>query len=354
MLVLPILDVEALQTAGHEIGAWPELATGDFDGQLPPPMKLLLAGDPAAASAMERLGADFDFFDVDPDDAEQLAACAALARSIKELVEELAASDREAVRIRLQRALGGELSDAEAQLLIAGLSQDVVADAARDWGMLPDAASEDASAGNDATQPARFDPPSANYELRFDEAGRWTYDAATLSIRYRPIAHADPVLGSWLNVVAETHNLIQHSLPLAMFEALASPTAAGLCASCHSVEKTAGESLLVNWRAADRTHEPRSLTKFSHRPHLLLPQLADCTSCHAMDSAAATATAYTGYDPHHFVSDFSAMSKQQCAACHTAKAAGENCAQCHNYHVDRIESWRFESIEKDGHQDTKP
>ena len=76
MFALPTLDVDALREAGHDIGPWPEEATGDFDGRLPPVMKLLLAGDPAAAEAMATLGADFDFFDVDPDDPEQLAACA--------------------------------------------------------------------------------------------------------------------------------------------------------------------------------------------------------------------------------------------------------------------------------------
>ena len=59
MFALPTLDVEALKAAGHDIGAWPEAATGDFDGRLPPVMKLLLAGDPAAAQAMATLGAGF-------------------------------------------------------------------------------------------------------------------------------------------------------------------------------------------------------------------------------------------------------------------------------------------------------
>ena len=61
MLALPTLDVDALKAAGHDIGPWPEAATGDFDGRLPPMMKLLLAADPAAAEAMTTLGADFEF-----------------------------------------------------------------------------------------------------------------------------------------------------------------------------------------------------------------------------------------------------------------------------------------------------
>jgi hypothetical protein len=83
MLVLPTLDVDALKTAGHNIGPWPAAATGDFDGRLPPAMKLLLAADPSAAKAMAMLGEDFEFLDVDRDDDKQLAACADLAAAIK-------------------------------------------------------------------------------------------------------------------------------------------------------------------------------------------------------------------------------------------------------------------------------
>jgi hypothetical protein len=91
---------------------------------------------------------------------------------------------------------------------------------------------------------------------------------------------------------------------------------------------------VINWRAYDRTVEPRGFTKFSHGPHLLLPQFADCTRCHAIDRAASAATTYTDLDPGRFVGDFAPMSKRQCAECHTAKAAGDACQKCHNYHVE--------------------
>ena len=47
-------------------------------------MKLLLAADPAAAQAMATLGADFEFHDVDPEDAQQLAACGRPGRGDQE------------------------------------------------------------------------------------------------------------------------------------------------------------------------------------------------------------------------------------------------------------------------------
>jgi hypothetical protein len=71
-----------------------------------------------------------------------------------------------------------------------------------------------------------------------------------------------------------------------------------------------------------------------------LPQLADCTTCHALDSQANTTASYADHDPHHFASEFQPMSKQKCAECHTATAAGDSCQSCHRYHVDGIEDWR--------------
>jgi hypothetical protein len=154
----------------------------------------------------------------------------------------------------------------------------------------------------------------------------------SFSIRYRPSAHADPVLATWLNVLAETPDLQSRPVAAAMFKELTKPTASGLCISCHSVERTQ-TGLTFNWRAYDRTKDLRGFTKFSHKPHLLLSNLSDCTHCHAIDPAAATAS-YRGYDATPFASDFLPLSKRQCIECHTAKAAGNACQQCHNYHVE--------------------
>ncbi len=176
--------------------------------------------------------------------------------------------------------------------------------------------------------------------IAFALAGKWVRDDQSLSIRYHPGGHSDPVLATWLNVLAETPDLNQKPIAAAMFKELSKPTAPGLCVSCHSVEQAAAGELVINWRAYDRTAEPRGFTKFSHKPHLLLPQLADCTHCHSIDGAASVATPYADVDPQRFVSDFAAMSKRQCTQCHTTKAAGDRCQSCHNYHVESAEAWR--------------
>jgi hypothetical protein len=340
MLTLPTLDVDALRTAGHDVRGWPQRATGDFDGRLPPMMKLLLSAEPAAAQAMHSLGEDFEFLDVDPDDPRHLAACAALAAAIQQLFDELATSGTSAVRARLAGAIGRDVSDSEAKALVAGLSVDTL-DGAAAWLQL--AAS--------APRPLPREFGTAHQPSAYAPAGTWDRDDDSLTIRYRPAAHADPVLTSWLEILAATPDLARRPLALAAFKELSSPTAAGLCVTCHSVEQTDSESLSINWRAYDPASEPRGFTKFSHGPHLLLPDLNDCTACHAIDNRATTATTHAGWDPRRFASEFSPIAKSTCAGCHTTAAAGDRCQSCHNYHVEssgfRVQeprvAWRSEN-----------
>jgi hypothetical protein len=326
MIALPTLDVDALREAGHDIGPWPEHATGDFDGRLPSAMKLLLASDPAATEAIAKLGDDFDFFDVDPDDTEQLAACATLAAAIRELFIDFGKSEAGAVRERLTAALGGNVTAAEAAALVAGLSSDTLRGAA--W--LPQS---ERDLTNTALPSAEAKRPASLLATSFAPGGSWFRDDATLSIRYRPAAHADPVLASWLNLLTRS-DLPNQPITTSAFKELGNPLAPGLCVSCHGVEQTSGRALTINWRSYDGASASRAFTKFSHGPHLVLPQLADCTQCHEINDAADAAASYVDRNPHRFASEFRPISKRQCAECHTATAAGDRCQSCHNYHVN--------------------
>lgn len=341
MFVVPTVDVDALRAVGVDVGPWPEEATGDFDGRLPAAMKLLLAADPPAAEAMVTLGADFDFFDVDPDDEEQLRAAGKLAAAIKRLMAELSEVGPKAVRRRLSVMTGREIADEELNALVAGLSVDTLRPAVAEW--LPDSAGGDGPWNRGDTSngdEVRSDDGTDASVISFDPAGTWTRDDATLSIRYRPTGHADPVLATWLTATVELPNALGLPLKAALVKELTKPTAPGQCGSCHSVEGSKSGQLMVNWHAFNRLSEQRTLTKFDHGPHLLLPQLADCTACHALDPAANTAASYADYDPHTFVSEFLPISKRDCVQCHTPIAAGDHCQTCHNYHVDMVESWR--------------
>jgi predicted CXXCH cytochrome family protein len=343
MLALPTLDVDALREAGHDIGPWPANASGDFDGRLPPMMKLLLASDPAAAQAMVKLGPDFDFFDIDPDDPDQLAACATLAAAIKQLMLDFGNSGADIVRERLSAALGGDVAPASAAALTAGLSDDTFR-GAKDWLL------ESPSSGTSESSSFENKRPAPNLATAFAPGGTWFRDDTTLSIRYRPAAHADPVLVNWLQLVTRS-DLPMRPIRDAAFKELANPSAPGLCISCHSVEHAAGRSLTVNWRAYDRRSESRPFTKFSHGPHLVLPQLADCSSCHEIVDAAESGASYVKLDPHEHVQEFKMMPRRKCADCHTPTAAGDRCQSCHNYHV----SWETGgSLKLDASHPTTP
>ncbi len=235
MFALPTLDVDALREGGHDIGPWPEAATGDFDGRLPPVMKLLLASDPAAAEAMETLGDDFDFFDVDSDDPEQLAACATIAGAIRQLMLELGNSGTDVVRERLATSIGRGIAPAELAGLLAGLSADTLHGAAK-W--LPPSDFNSAK----PVAPRGEDKSTSVSKMAYDAAGTWFHDDDTLSIRYRPADHADPVLASWLQLATQS-DLSNEEIRNVVFKELADPTAPGLCVSCHSVEQTAAGAL---------------------------------------------------------------------------------------------------------------
>jgi hypothetical protein len=252
---------------------------------------------------MRVLGPDFDFFDIDPDDNAQLKAAAELAQASRRLLESL-----------------GQNENAASRGLVRGLPSSLVAKAQADW--LVDEASEDTP----VTQP-----------------GVWFADNASLSIRYQPTGHADSVLTAWLEaIVAEPDS----ALRAALLDGFTGPGAPGRCTTCHSIERaaspsaaTAGSSssantLTINWHALDRRQQPRGFTRFTHAPHLLPIELRDCNACHAINELADTSASYSGHNAASFVSDFHPVDKATCAACHKRTAVGEDCTQCHNYHVE--------------------
>jgi hypothetical protein len=344
IIAMPTLDVAAFRKAGIDVGTWPAAATGDFDGRMPPQMKLLLAGDPDAAKAIAQLGPSFEFSDIEADNAEQLRSAAALVQAIKRLLIELSQDAPNSIRTRMATALGRNIADVEVRPLLAGLSADTIRAATKQWLPNADVGSNpwDSSAFNRESSDVKDQKVEARTPIvkSYAQAGNWIRDDATSTIRYQPAAHADPVLATWLNLVIGTPKLDDRPLLSAVAKEFTKPTAPGQCAICHSVEQLSSDVLTISWRPYDRTIEGRTFTKFSHGPHLRLPQLADCTACHALDPQANTTASYTDHDPRRFASEFKPLSKQQCAQCHVSTAAGDSCQSCHRYHVDEVDEWR--------------
>ncbi len=137
---LPMIDHDAIRGASSAIGEWPAAATGDFDGELPEIMRLLLAADPKAAPALNRLGTNFQFGDVDPDDVQQVRDVTDVLWGIKLLLWDFSVDGKEVVRTRLGALLGNPVSDRELNDLTVGFDQMKFLRARLNW--LPDLANE--------------------------------------------------------------------------------------------------------------------------------------------------------------------------------------------------------------------
>ncbi len=130
---LPIVDLQAINSANHSIGNWPAGSTGDFDGELPAILQLLICSDPDSAKALERLGKGFQFIDIDPDDAGQLDDAAIVLWQIKFLLFDLSLNGKEAVRARLEKLLHVRIDDVKLDQLMGGLDKNYFAAIVAKW-----------------------------------------------------------------------------------------------------------------------------------------------------------------------------------------------------------------------------
>jgi len=315
LLSLPMLEIAAFEDAGLDVGTWPEDASDEFDGALPPLAKLLLLADPNADAALKTLGVDFDFFDVDPTDDELLQAAADIVQATKKLLSELATSGHTAISARVSAVLGREISQHELAELVAHLTPESLAVIDQQW-----LSADPVEATNDT-------------DSQLVSGGGWFRDDLTLSIRYLPSGHDDPWLASWIDVLTEATAGPHSEAAETLLKGLMKPTAAGQCGSCHSVDRESDGRLAVQWLAKQAANPNAEFTKFSHRPHLTQAELIDCQACHQIDSSANVMASYAELSHLVFEQGFRPITKQQCAECHKADAAGASCLQCHRYHV---------------------
>jgi hypothetical protein len=314
---LPMIDTETLSDEGHDVGTWPEQATGEFDGALPLVTKFLLLSDEQAAKGIQLLGADFDFYDVDPADPTQLAAAADVIAALKKFTDELSARGHAAIGERLQDILGRKITAKELAAVAAHLSPENSAAISKLWF---------AAEPSDSTSDQRDEKSRLS-------GGGWTRNDETFVLRYRPTGHADPWLTTWIDLLAEASGGPREKVAESLLLQMMKPTAPGLCGSCHSVDRTARGSLTVNWRALQAPSVGTHFTVFSHAPHTLQAELADCTACHRINEKSMVMETYKAQDAKVFATGFHALTKQDCATCHKPGAAGDSCTQCHRYHV---------------------
>jgi hypothetical protein len=163
------------------------------------------------------------------------------------------------------------------------------------------------------------DKPTASFPVVSPQThlpqGGWMVDQRRIAIVYVPNGHSDSTVKAWLTAAAtmpsENH-----------FSEMLAPKSIGACTECHKLSQDANVGALSLsdlrlWRAEESDPAERKFTRFNHVPHLTLPQLTNCTSCHAVQE--------NGH--------FKALQMQNCLECHTKQGAGDHCTQCHNYHI---------------------
>ena len=330
LIKLPILDAELLADYGLEVGEWPEAVRGDFDGSLSPLVRLLLAADPEAQPAFEKFGPDFDFFDINPDDLEDLELASDLIWALKMLLRDLAEGDRAKLRQRLNTAISREHrqrpSQEHADQLLANLPWDQFQAAQQTW--LPNVFAEIPADQQLFSQQQVDQPPADEAGLRPAVDGpRAIRDDSACVLRMTPQGHASEFARYWIETLLASRDSWSHAETL--LESAHTPGAAGACLSCHSIDRAADGQLQVNWRGGAAAS---TFTKFNHSPHLTIPQLQDCTTCHTY-ADHPDESAYFGYDPHQNDGTFLPISKANCATCHNARTQTDQCTTCHQYHV---------------------
>jgi hypothetical protein len=312
---LPIIDTQALANAGYKMENWPDAVRGDFDGSLPLLTKFLLLSDDETAKSLDQLGIDFDFFDLDPKDSEQMGAAAKILNELTKFTTELAEKGHDAIQERLTRLAQREITSAELIAAVAHLSSENMSAPALEW-----LATVEVGPRNNVKSPV--------------SAGGWLRDDEIFTLRYLPASHDDPFMAAWIDMIAAATRGPQSKLAAALLLEMMKPTAPGMCGSCHSVDRDPVGGLIVNW-LTKQPAEGKSFTIFSHSPHVLQSQLADCKACHQFTTTADVMTTYTQTNPVEFVAGFQTPTKQDCATCHRPDASGDNCTQCHQYHVTK-------------------
>ncbi len=157
ILALPMIDTNAIEAANLTAGSWPLAATGDFDGNIPALMRVLLAADSKAREIFQKVGPDFEFSDVDPTNQESVQDAVELVWAIKRLFYDLSLNGPQAVRDRLEQVLGFEISDQRLQQMISTLDEPVFQNAVKRW--LPELPQEVAANHGGQRQRIAESPP---------------------------------------------------------------------------------------------------------------------------------------------------------------------------------------------------
>ncbi len=356
VISLPALDVDALQENGRKIGQWPRGYPLHVEavGTISPLQRLLLQSY-EEYGAIEAALSGVDLADLHDADSAQLQAVESLVWLLKESLYDIAQQGHPEVQRRLTSVLGDHASEQQITSLVNSYPLVMAIEMQQAW--LPSllAEVEARRAGEEAPAVEEAQPADLMEAIQSERrksamlASGWYLHGSSLSLRYRPIGHADALLKTLLDVssrgvVNDSDALLTQSTLHDLFEQVSSPFAAGRCTKCHTVDHDPGTPARVNWRPYQPPLDQHKFTRFSHAPHVTMLSDNACSKCHLLDDAQSPATSLfrtefidshwrPAMNPHSFESSFVTMSNVGCAKCHSADSGRDRCLTCHNYHV---------------------
>jgi len=188
--------------------------------------------------------------------------------------------------------------------------------------------------GSEAADPAEAELSEPD-PVEWGRLGGWYRDF--FALLYRPGGHGDRFLKGWLDVAGRAMAGEGEASAAAIFRHLGAPDAPGRCTKCHSVDAGNGGALAVNWAAAAPRGERQGFTRFAHAPHFSVLSGDDgCAECHALDRDSDYQASFQDRNPTTFHANFRPIERDTCARCHVDERAGNDCTQCHNYHVGPV------------------
>ena len=103
------------------------------------------------------------------------------------------------------------------------------------------------------------------------------------AIFYRPAAHKDKLIYSWLFLTGPQAPKGDASPAAAVFDILTSKEAQGSCTKCHSVDDLPGKGRIVNFSPPSVRNKQGGFTNFIHEPHFGIMENRGCLTCHSLE-----------------------------------------------------------------------
>jgi hypothetical protein len=359
---VPAVDVEPLRAAGIEIGQWPNVYPEHVEAQstLAPFHSLISPHRDALWSVQDKLQG-IDLADLSTATPEQLQDVKELIWTFKESLVDILAKGRPGLLSDFSAELKDLFNEEQIEGLVRAVPLEGLAAMQREW--LPNVAEEVAArrAGTEipVLEQDKADPVAPHavnviandrHNSRLLNSG-WSLHSPSMSLRYRPTRHADPLMKTLLDRSVTPRR--QANLPSGspaeaarrkLYNSLASPHASGRCRKCHTVDSNSpsGGETHINWESYKPPPAQHTFTHFNHAPHLAVQTNEACSRCHGFsdDDESDSPILRSEFVSNRlepatviFKSDFAHMSKSNCAECHTSQSAGDRCTTCHNYHV---------------------